>query len=237
MIAGEALVAEAEHLAGDVQRRLERAREQISAAGGDPGKVTVVAVTKTFGPKAPLAAALAGVRDIGENYADELVEKASALAGLEPAPVRWHFIGAIQRNKVGRLAPVVSLWQTLSREVEAKAIAGHVAPVLAKVLIEVNLAGDPGRPGCPLGEVPALVEAAREAGVEPLGLMAVAPQGSSESEAYRAFSTVAELARSLALSELSMGMSGDLEPAVRAGTTMVRLGTALFGPRNASAGR
>ncbi len=88
-------------------------RERIADAGGDPGRITVVAVTKGFGPEAPLAALGAGIVDLGENYAQELVAKA-AVVGEDPAPV-WHFIGGLQRNKVRMLVPHVALWETIDR--------------------------------------------------------------------------------------------------------------------------
>ncbi len=107
--------------------RLEAVRRRIEAASGDPGAVRIVAVTKGFGADAVAAALAAGLTDVGENYADELVAKAGALAdgagGGLPAPV-WHYLGAVQRNKVARLAPLVSWWQAVSRVEEGRAIAG-----------------------------------------------------------------------------------------------------------------
>jgi uncharacterized pyridoxal phosphate-containing UPF0001 family protein len=193
-------------------------------------------VTKTFGADAVTAALGAGIVDIGENYAAELVAKAALVTGLTEsgAPVpRWHFLGAIQRNKVGRLTPIVSCWQSISREAEAEAIALRAREAGVEMpsgFVEVNLTDDEGRGGCAPGRVGAVVDAARTAGIELRGLMAVAPQGGSE-VASAAFARVARLASEHGLTELSIGMSGDLEEAVRAGSTMVRVGTALFGPR------
>lgn len=218
-----------------VERGLATVRQRIEGAGGDPDGVRVVAVTKTFGAEAVLAALEAGLTDVGENYADELVAKAALVrtAGGTPA---WHFVGGIQRNKIGRLAPVVSCWQSLSRQAEADSLARHDEARASEVFVEVNLAGDPGRPGCSLDEVPALAAAVRRAGLDLRGLMAVAPLGAPE-DAEAGFRAVAAAAGRLGLGELSLGMSGDLEPAVRAGTTMVRVGTALFGARHRRAGR
>lgn len=225
----------AEALAEQVAGRLALVRSRIEAAGGDPEKVRVVAVTKSFGPEAALAAVLAGLIDLGENYAGELVSKAALLAagGVE---ARWHFIGAIQRNKVAALSQVVSCWQSLARPVEADAIAARAGGRCPLVLVQVNLSGAPRRAGCAPGEVAGLVAHARAAGLEVAGLMAVAPRGGPEMAAS-AFGEVARLRAELGLAQLSIGMSGDLEAAVRAGSTMVRVGSALFGPRDPHAAR
>ena len=101
-------------------------RARLEAAGGDPGAITVVAVTKGFGPGAAVAALAAGLTEVGENYAQELLAKAAALAAgpdSSDRPVRWHYLGAVQRNKVARLAPVVACWQSVARGVEGEAIA------------------------------------------------------------------------------------------------------------------
>jgi PLP dependent protein len=219
----------------EVAERLHAVRRRIERAGGDPSGVRVVAVTKGFGPQAVAAARAVGLHDIGENYADELVAKAAVVAGDPslPQPVRWHFLGAIQRNKVARLAPVVGMWQSVSRVEEGARIARFVPG--AAVLVEVETTGLPGRNGCSPDDVRALVPRLREAGLDVRGLMTVAAPGPDA--AAMAFETVRSLADELGLEERSMGMSDDLEAAVRAGTTMVRIGRALFGerPRQGSA--
>jgi hypothetical protein len=214
-----------------VAERLDSVRLRIERAGGDPSAVRIVAVTKGFGPDAVRAARAAGLHDIGENYANELVSKAAELHGdaSSPSPVRWHFLGAIQRNKVARLAPIVGVWQTVSRAEEGDRIA-RFAPG-ATVFVEVDTTGRSGRNGCPPEEVRALVQRLRDAGLDVRGLMTVAPRGPEASAL--GFSTVRALADELALEERSMGMTDDLEAAVRAGTTMVRIGRALFGERPA----
>jgi PLP dependent protein len=212
-----------------VAERLHTVRRRIERAGGDPSAVRVVAVTKGFGPEAVAAARAVGLHDIGENYADELVAKAAAVEG-DPSlrqPVRWHFLGAIQRNKVARLAPVVGVWQSVSRVEEGARIA-RFAPG-ATVLVEVETTGLPGRNGCSPDDVRAFVPRLREAGLDVRGLMTVAAPAPDAAEL--AFETVRSLADELGLEERSMGMTDDLEAAVRAGTTMVRIGRALFGER------
>jgi pyridoxal phosphate enzyme (YggS family) len=216
---------------GAVAERLHSVRLRIEAAGGDPSTVRVVAVTKGFGPEAIVAARDAGLHDIGENYANELVTKAAEVEGDGPtsSPVRWHFLGAIQRNKVARLAPVVGVWQSVSRVEEGERIA-RFAPG-ATVLVEVDTTGLTGRNGCLPDDVFALVPRLLDAGLDVRGLMTVAAPGAEAATA--AFSTVRSLADELCLEERSMGMTDDLEAAVRAGTTMVRIGRALFGERPA----
>jgi PLP dependent protein len=189
-------------------------------------------VTKGFGPEAVLAAQGAGLVDIGENYANELVAKAAHVESDVPAlsqPLMWHFLGAIQRNKVPRLAPVVGLWQSVSRAEEVARIA-RFAPGAA-VLVEVETTGLAGRNGCPPDAVGGLVAHARDEGLDVRGLMTVAGPGLDA--ARSAFETVRRLADGYGLEERSMGMTDDLEAAVRAGTTMVRIGRALFGERPA----
>ena len=192
----------------------------------------MIAVTKGFGAEAVRAARAAGFEDVGENYAAELVAKAEALAG-DPAAdgLVWHFLGAIQRNKVAALAPRVGMWQSVARESEGARIA-RFAPGAA-ALVQVDATGLPGRNGCPPPEVAGLVGRLRDLGLDVRGLMTVAAPG--KEAAVEAFTMVAALADQLGLEERSMGMSDDLEAAVAAGTTMVRVGRALFGDRPAPA--
>jgi hypothetical protein len=214
-----------------VAERLHSVRLRIERAGGDPAAVRIVAVTKGFGPDAVRTALAAGLHDIGENYANELVAKAAELQedAPSPPPVRWHFLGAIQRNKVARLAPLVGVWQSVSRTEEGDRIA-RFAPG-ATVFVEIDTTGRSGRNGCAPDDAHALVPRLRDAGLDVRGLMTVAAPGPEA--AAQAFSTVRALADELQLEERSMGMTDDLEAAVRAGTTMVRMGRALFGERPA----
>ena len=210
--------------------RLAAIRRRIASAAPDPDRVTLLAVTKGFGPEAVQTALAAGLVAVGENYADELVAKAAALAGEPgPAPV-WHYLGAIQRNKVPRLAPVVACWQGLGRIEEGRAIARRRPG--ARVLVQVDVAGLPGRGGVPPAEVPDLVADLRTEELDVAGLMAVGPPGAPE-DARPGFREVARLADALDLRIRSMGMTDDLEVALEEGSTMVRLGRALFGDRPA----
>jgi hypothetical protein len=217
--------------AAAVADRVAEARSRILATAPDPSRVRLVAVTKGFGPDAVRAALSAGVTDIGENYADELVGKAEALAaagsGSGAAP-RWHFLGAVQRNKVARLAPLVDCWQGVSRIEEGRAIARRRPG--ASILVQVDVVGGQGRNGCRPGEVPDLVASLRDEQLEVSGLMTIGPQGPPEA-ARPAFALVRELATDLGVPECSMGMTDDMDVALAEGSTMVRLGRALFGER------
>ncbi|HVB92386.1 MAG TPA: YggS family pyridoxal phosphate enzyme [Acidimicrobiales bacterium] len=205
----------------EVAARLSDVRRRIERAGGDPEAVRILAVTKGFGPDAVRAAREVGLTDLGENYASELCAKAPG-----PAGTRWHFLGRVQRNKVHQLAPLVDVWQSVARLSEGARIAQY-APGAA-VLVQVDLTALAGRNGCAPAEVPALVDGLVELGLAVTGLMTVAPQGDG---APAAFAQVARMADALGLTDRSMGMSDDLEAAVAAGTTMVRVGRALFGAR------
>ncbi|HVM10040.1 MAG TPA: YggS family pyridoxal phosphate-dependent enzyme [Acidimicrobiales bacterium] len=208
-----------------VAERLDAIRDRIARAGGDTRSITVVAMTKGFGIDAVRAAIAAGLHDLGENYAQELVEKAEQTTG----PARWHFLGAVQRNKVAKLAPRVSVWQTVDRMSAGTEIARRSRG--ATVLVQVNLSGDPGRNGCSFEDAPALVGDLRGLDLDVAGLMGVASAGSPD-QARAEFERLGALRRALELDELSIGMTDDLELAVAAGSTMVRIGRALFGERD-----
>ena len=208
----------------EVARRAERVRDRIAGAGGDPERVRILAVSKGFAAPVARAAVAAGFTDLGENYAQELQAKATELT----EPVRWHFIGRLQTNKVKALAGVVAWWQTVDRPELAAEIARR-APG-ASVLVQVNVSAEPTKGGCDPGATPDLVGRARDLGLHVQGLMTVGRTG-PPAQARAGFDVLRDLADRLELPERSMGMSGDLEEAVRAGSTMVRIGSALFGDR------
>lgn len=213
----------------DISSRLAEVHQRIERAGGDPEAITVLAVTKGFGMDVARQAAAAGLTELGENYGQELEAKAAAWPD-DPAspPVRWHFIGRLQRNKVRKLVPYVSLWQSVDRPEVAEEIARRQTG--AAVLVQLDPSGEPNKGGCPPAEVPALVERCRSLQLDIRGLMAIAPAGPPE-RARPGFRALVKMADDLGLPERSIGMSGDLEVAVEEGSTMVRVGTALFGPR------
>lgn len=207
-----------------VADRVREVRRRVEGQERDPDSIRIVAVTKGFGSDAVEAARRAGLPDVGENYAQELLAKVPDA----PSAINWHFLGPIQRNKVGRLAPVVSTWHAIDRPEAAEAVAG-AAPG-TEVMIQVNVVGDPARPGCPPEGVDRLVERVRELPVDLSGLMAVGPAGDM-AKARESFRWLAQRAGELGLRELSMGMSDDFEVAVAEGATTLRLGRVLFGPR------
>lgn len=211
-----------------VAGRVRDVRRRVADHGGDPERIRIVAVTKGFGPEAVAAARGAGLLDVGENYAQEVQAKAPQA----PADTRWHFLGPVQRNKVRRLAPLVSTWHAIDRPAAAEAIAsatGEDRPA-PEVMVQVNVTGEPSRAGCQPGHLESLVEAVRALPLRLSGLMAVGPTGPAEA-ARDCFRWLAARAAELALGELSMGMSGDFEVAVEEGATTLRLGQVLFGPR------
>lgn len=215
----------------DVGGRLAELNERIAAAGARPGSVAVVAVTKGQGLWAVNAALDAGILDVGENYSVELLEKQAAAAESGASP-RWHFLGHVQRNKVRALASSVHLWQGLDRLVAGEEIARR-APG-ARVLIQVNVSDEAAKNGCRYDEAPALATQFEALGLDVRGVMAVGPVDSTEARrAYRRLNTLADQLR---LKERSMGMSSDFVTAVEEGSTMVRIGRALFGPRQARTG-
>jgi PLP dependent protein len=190
--------------------------------------VEVVAVTKGFGPEAIEAALAVGCGAIGENYAQELVSKRPTIdAARDDLDV--HFIGRLQSNKVRSLAGLVDRYDSVDRVSLVTEIARRDPG--ARMLVQVDTTGATGKGGCSPDEVPALVHAAIEAGLVVEGAMTVGPTEGGADAALPGFRTVRALVDELGLEVCSMGMSGDLEAAVAAGTTEVRLGTALFGER------
>jgi len=209
----------------NVTEGLARVRSRIVDAGGDLDRIRIVAVTKGHPAERVRDVLGAGLVDVGESYAQELVAKAEQVE----ADVRWHFLGRLQRNKVRQVAGFVDLWQSVDRLSLAAEIARH-APGAA-VLVQVNVTALEHQGGCPPERVAAVVEGCRDLGLDVRGLMAIAPLAADD-VVRAAFATVRELADRLDLPERSMGMSGDLEAAVAEGTTMVRIGTDLVGPRS-----
>jgi pyridoxal phosphate enzyme (YggS family) len=202
----------------EVRDRIARA---AARAGRDAADITLVAATKTVAVERIRAVVAAGVTDVGENRAQELVEKAPAVDGAT-----WHFVGALQRNKVRALAPWVRCYETVDRESLGAEIARR-APG-ARAFVEVNLGGEGQKAGCAPAEAGALANRLQDLGLDVRGLMTVPPAGD---DPRRWFATLRELAGRLGLPELSMGMTDDFEVAVEEGATTVRIGRALFGQR------
>ena len=238
-----------------IEANLEAVRERIAAACRQAGRtadnVTLVAVTKYVSADVTRLVLEAGCRDLAESRPQSLWDKAVALAGVAPA-ARWHLVGHLQRNKIRRTLPLLGVLQSLDSIRLLEAIAADaVRPADAlrpadagqeatgcDVLVEVNLTDDPGRSGVMPADVPALVAAAAASrGVRLRGLMGMAGRPYADAaDARRDFARLRALRYNLAatladpsmLRDLSMGMSGDFEAAILEGSTLVRIGSALF---------
>jgi PLP dependent protein len=216
-------------------QRLLAVRERIARAahdsGRDPAEVRLVAVSKFHPPSAIREAYQAGQRHFGENYAQELADKARALSDL--TELRFRFTGGLQRNKAKLLVDVGAAIETLASATHARVLheRASAAGKQLEVMLQVNILGETQKGGVSPSELSALVDAVRSLDALSLrGLMTIPPADDLNASAL-AYRTLAELARTHQLPELSMGMSDDLELAVRAGATSVRVGTAIFGPR------
>jgi pyridoxal phosphate enzyme (YggS family) len=207
-----------------VAANLALLEERIASTGRDPQSVRVVAVTKTFSLAHVRAAYEVGLRDVGENYVDELCEKRGATPELD---LHWHFLGALQTNKIPRIVRCADLMSGVSRTREVDVIAK--ASPASRVDVQVDFTGEGQRNGAAPHDVAALVEYARSHSLDVRGLMVVAPVG--ETATRDAFLRTRDLADELGLLERSMGMSDDIEIACELGSTEVRVGRALFGAR------
>lgn len=225
-----------ERIAGNVAHVRERIAAAAQRAGRRPDDVTLVAVSKYVGVDEAQALVAAGCRDLGESRPQELWRKADSLGA---SAIRWHLIGHLQRNKVARTLPLISLLHSgdslrLLESIHVEnAAQGRVTPTL----LEINVSGDATKHGFRPDEVEPLGETlAALSGVEIRGLMAMAGLEGSPDDARREFAQLRELRDRLQtswgdrfrLAELSMGMSGDFEIAIEEGATLVRVGSLLF---------
>ena len=212
-----------------VRENLAAVRERIERAGRDPKEVAIVAVTKGFGAETCLQALEAGLHMLGENRVQEALGKMDAVPDAE-----WHLIGHLQSNKARQAAGRFALIQSVDSVRLAEGIA-RLAP-LQPVLVEVNVAREPQKSGADPAEALEVITAA--AGMLDLqGIMGMGPSEGDPAEAFielRELRDEAEQRLGTKLPILSMGMSGDFEAAVAAGSTMLRLGQVLFGPRPAT---
>lgn len=219
----------------DIAANLAAVHARIAAAcrasGRDPGSVRLVAVSKFHAVDAIRIAYAAGQREFGENYAQELLDKARALRDLPD--LRFRFIGGLQRNKAKLLVEARCAVETLASEAAARTLdeRAGAAGIRLEVMLQVNVLGEPQKSGVAPAALDALAATVRALpALELTGLMTIPPADDAQA-AESCYRRCAELARALALPQLSMGMSDDLELAIRAGATSVRVGTAIFGPR------
>ena len=214
-----------------VATRVAELRDRISRAGGIG--VGIVAVTKTFGIDAWSDAKLAGCEALGENYAQELIAKSQQVDRFERLPV--HFIGQLQTNKIKSLFDIVDVWQSVDRaSVVTELVKRQMARTSAgrcEILVQVNTTSEMDKGGCDPIEVEALVHQARQGGLDVTGLMTVGPTDMDRGKTRAAFRLLKQMALDLGVGQLSMGMTADVEIAVEEGSTLVRVGTALFGQR------
>ncbi len=214
----------------------ERIAHACAKSGRGPETVAVLAVTKGFGPEAVIAAVHAGLTDVGENYLQEAAQKFAALAAQSDAASRRHFIGGLQRNKAKRIAELFDVVQSLDALATAEALdrAALASSKRLDVLMQVNVVGDE-RAGVAFENVAGFGdELTRFANLRFRGVMAIGPDDPARiawafDRARRAFEVVSPMCSGQAV--LSLGMTADLDEAIAAGSTMVRLGTALFGAR------
>ena len=217
---------------GTVRSRIAAAAE---AVGRDPHSITLVAVTKTY-PAADIAVlAELGVLDIGENRDQEARPKVAALTHL---PLRWHMVGSVQTNKARSVVQYASAVHSVDRPKLVHALADAAAEARQgdpiEIFVQVSLDDDPGRGGAPLAEVPVLADLiAASEGLRLRGVMAVPPLGADPDVSFARLAQISEQMRERhsGADAISAGMSDDLEAAVRHGSTLVRVGSALLGRR------
>jgi len=231
-----------------IAERVAAVRERIARAaaraGRSPDDVVLVAVAKTHPAEAVREAFEAGVRDFGENRVQEAEHKIAATADLRPAGLRWHLVGHLQGNKARKSAPLFDLIHSadsselLRRLDRAAAESGRIV----RAFLQVDLADEATKFGVPEDVLFATLETARDLGSVRLEGLMILPPWSDDPEASRPFFRRLRELRDeavkrglLADSELSMGMSHDLEVAIEEGATLVRVGTAIFGERSTSA--
>lgn len=215
-----------------------RVATAITRSGRAEDDVLLLAVSKGHAAAAVRAAAEAGQRDFGESYIGEALAKMDELPGLD---LRWHFVGRIQANKTRAIAERFQWVHTLDREKIARRLDGQrpVGAAPLKVLIQVDQAGEPQKGGVPEADVSELARAVRALPrLELAGLMTIPPRSDDPEVTGAYFRRLRSLRDELAdagltAPMLSMGMSGDYELAIAAGSSCIRIGTAIFGPRGA----
>jgi pyridoxal phosphate enzyme (YggS family) len=228
----------ASRIAGHLARVRERIDAAARRAGRDPQEVVLVAVTKTVGLEAIRELVDLGVRDLGENRPQQLLERVESLAPL-PSDLTWHLVGTLQRNKARRILPAVGWIHAVDslRLLEALDRIAREDALRPRVLLEVNVSGEESKHGFgPDDLLAAWEQVLRCEAVEVRGLMTMAPATDVPETVRPVFAALRRLRDDLArrsppdvrLDRLSMGMSGDFEPAVEEGATFVRIGTALF---------
>jgi pyridoxal phosphate enzyme (YggS family) len=221
--------------ATDIAANLRRVRERVDAAcrraGRSPAEVTIVGISKGFPASVVVEAWQAGLRDMGENRVQEAASKI-AVAAEKGARPRWHLVGHLQTNKVKTALSLFDIIHSVDSLHLVEAIS-RAAVKSMPVLLEVNVSGEPSKYGLRPEEVePTLAKARALPNIDVQGLMTVAPLVDNPEDVRPVFRRLRELAQTLGLPQLSMGMSDDFEVALEEGATMIRIGRAIFGPRS-----
>ena len=225
----------------NIEKNLKQVQAQIleaaNSAGRDPSEITLLAVSKTKPVEDLLAAYQAGQSEFGENYLQEAESKIQALAGK---PIQWHFIGPIQSNKTRKISELFDWVHSVDRLKIAQRLDEHRPAQLQplNILLQVNIDNEPSKSGVPVDQVLSLAE--QVAGlprVKLRGLMAIPAEQQEYEKQSESFARMRALLDALQQSHpdcdtLSMGMSGDMKAAIAQGSTLVRIGTAIFGKRN-----
>ena len=216
----------------ELRRNLAAVRERVAAAaeraGRRPEDVLLIGVSKTVPPERVRLGVEAGLTALGENRVQEARDKIKILG----RPVPWHLIGHLQTNKVRDALELFDLIHSVDRLDLARELERRAGDRVADVLLEVNVAAEPSKSGFgPDAVAPALEAIAALTHLRVRGLMAIPPIVTRAEESRVWFQTLRGLAERHGLKELSMGMSADFEVAIEEGATMVRVGTAIFGPR------
>ncbi len=229
-------------IAENVLKVRERVRKACERAGRDPQTVHLIAVTKTFSGEKIQEVVAAGIEDIGENFVQELRAKHTELINL---PIRWHFVGHLQSNKVKYITDFIHLIHSVDHRSVAEELVRRGAKTgrVIDVLVEVNTSGEKTKYGVPPETCLEFVKSiANLKNVRVKGLMTIGPFLPNPEDSRPAFRTLRNLRdevmkaeiENVGMNELSMGMTSDFEVAIEEGATMIRIGTAIFGPRKKS---
>ena len=223
-------------IAGRIQEIRKRMSEASIRSGRQPDNVTLLAVTKTLSVETIQRAYDAGLRELGENRVQEAMEKMDQL----PVDIRWHLIGQLQTNKINKIIGKFVLVHSVDSLHLAEALSTRIGAEKQDILLEVNAAGEESKAGTPPGEAVSTADAITKLpGIQLRGLMTVGPQTQDSQKQRESFKKLKELFEIIrrkdgagpAFNILSMGMSGDFEIAIEEGSTLVRVGTGLFGVR------
>lgn len=220
----------------DIRRNIEEVDGRIAKACARAGRardeVTVIGAAKTVAPLLLRQAYEAGITDFGENRVQEARDKIAEVAPFMKPPPTWHMIGHLQTNKVKTAVEIFDIIHSIDSLRLAEYVNGRVEKIGFPILLEVNVVGESSKSGFAVADVPMAVEAVSGLGkLRVMGLMTIAPFVADPEEVRPVFRKMRQLRDSLGLEHLSMGMTDDFEVAIEEGSTMVRIGRAIFGER------